>query len=61
MMTDVSSPVPLVATPNNNYYPNWREMIIRRWIVPELLPLWTNTEEIFDDKPRDDDEDDEVK
>ena len=26
------------------------------WIGPELLPVWTNAEDIFDDKPGDDDD-----
>ena len=45
----------LVATPDHIYDPNWREEIIRKWIVPELFPVWTNAEEILDDKPGNDD------
>ena len=44
----------LLATPDNIYKPNWREAAIKQWIVPELLPVWTNAKEIFDDdKPGD--------
>ena len=35
----------LVVTPDN-----WRKEIIKKWIGPELLPVWTNAEDIFDDK-----------
>ena len=50
----------LAATPNAIYKPNWREEYIRKWIVPELFPVWTNAnaEMIFDDdEPGDDDDD----
>ena len=46
----------IAATPNAIYDPNWRQKYIQNWIVPELLPVWTNAEDIFDDdKPGDDD------
>ena len=46
----------LASTPNSVYKPNLREEYVRKWIVPELFPVWTNAEEIFDDnKPVDDD------
>ena len=46
----------LASTPDSVYKPNLREEYVRKWIVPELFPVWTNAEEIFDDnKPVDDD------
>ena len=46
----------LAATPDYVYNPNWREEYVMKWIVPELCPVWTNAEEIFEDnKPGDDD------
>ena len=46
----------LTFTPDSVYKPNLREEYVRKWIVPELFPVWTNAEEIFDDnKPVDDD------
>ena len=45
----------LASTPDSVYKPNLREEYVRKWIVPELFPVWTNAEEIFDDnKPVDD-------
>ena len=38
----------LIATPDDVYDPYWREKNIRKWIVPELLPVWTNAEDIFE-------------
>ena len=43
-----------VATPNAIYDPKWRQKYIQKWVVPELLPVWTNADDIFDDKPGDD-------
>ena len=46
-----------IATPNAIYDPNWRQETIRKWIDPELLSVWTNAEDVFDDdKPRDNDD-----
>ena len=46
----------LASMPDSVYKPNLREEYVRKWIVPELFPVWTNAEEIFDDnKPVDDD------
>ena len=46
-----------IATPNAIYDPKWRQETIRKWIDPELLSVWTNAEDVFDDdKPRDNDD-----
>ena len=44
-----------VATPDAIYKPNWREEHVKKWIVPELLSVWTNAEDIFTDVKAGDD------